>query len=312
MENIFNILFCNDLIPQVYKNNSYLWVSDVYNLSLSSKSMFNLIETFSKKRCQQFKDFDENYIIKYKKYGSWYNCLLFWECKFPKEVVRNLNRTSETFISVIPIIHEFSKHSVSYGYLGMNVYPSLEFYENKIEYHYEATPHEEYKEIEINQNRIYKRRIIIDYPQFSKFYDSVLKEIEDQTFYNYESCRIYLSKKGFFPIDLVKTERDFSNLTHFDKIRIPHKYYKGMKKSTAEKQTDFFEFVNSFWTMHSKKYDKIPKTIKNYKTTYYIGEETKSIIIGICTFFGLKPTFYNFCSLRWDRKISLFRQKIMF
>lgn len=128
------ILNQRNFIPEVYKTEtSYLSFENVYNLSSTSKNVRFQIENFCKNVCRNFEDFNE---IKIKKYKTWFNCLLFWNCKLPSIIIRNLvdkndNNKYGTFISMKDhLSYELTSYGIPIDKIG--IFPCVEYHVYKV------------------------------------------------------------------------------------------------------------------------------------------------------------------------------------
>lgn len=120
------MLIQRNIIPEFYKT-SYLSFEDVYNLSLTCKSVRFQIENFCKNICRNFEDFETS--NKIKKYKTWFNSLTFWDCKFPKTIIRNLikNNNQNKLTTFIPINSTEEYEITLIGEKHIKIYPRIEF-----------------------------------------------------------------------------------------------------------------------------------------------------------------------------------------
>ena len=181
MKYAFKILikFCN-FIPKSYLESlSYLSIPDVYNLSSTSKWLRNFIETHCKNFCENF--------CKINFYKTYFNQLMFSNCKFPKEIIRYV-----TFD-----FNKMKKFKHKYHFVNLNsrnqtlsleynlIIPSIVYYtkSNQLAHHK-------------NDESIFKSNVLLD--------ENLFKSI---------------TKEGFYPINLKHFFHEFKFLKKIRKIK---------------------------------------------------------------------------------------------
>lgn len=105
MEFIFRIIIrTNNFPPLEFRiDGSQIEIEDCYNLLLTNKKIRKVIEDHNRTLCSHFNNYHTNIKIKLRKYKTYFNCLILWNYKLPKEVIRNIDFNSSTFIPICEV-----------------------------------------------------------------------------------------------------------------------------------------------------------------------------------------------------------------
>lgn len=305
---IIKILLTNDFIPFVYKTNiSYLSFQDVYNLLSINKEIRNKIESYSKIKCENFKDFKINNKIKFKKYKSWYLCLLFWDCGFPKILLKHLSKSDDKmkrriFVPIIDIGRTKLHHLIIPKFEDLDVYPKIEYRDKKFTFYSRLNSIDDIY-LDWLESKFYEEDFE---PRDEPIYNPTFKEIFKglETITNYEDGKNFLSSRGFFSINKFELLEELQKITNINQF------------CENEDVVNQIKVIPRLRSYQVKKYNtRFPRscTIIKYKRNYHkLIKETKRYICckysvmlmkGVCKFFkdeGIierEPSFYTFVKL---------------
>lgn len=296
------MLIQHNLIPEEYETNiSYLSIDDVYNLSLTCKSVRFQIENFCK---SLFEDFE---IFKFEKYKTWFNTLLFRYCKLPKIIIRNLIKdniklnSKITFIPIISLDHEIHLNLER----EIMIYPRIEFkkHEGKIRRCIDKNNcdlHGRYRKH--TKTRIFGCKFDNTKTSYSCLFNFIenwnIKQTQINVFGNseesdderYNNFLLKLSSVGYFALDLNKLNKEFN------------KEFKKESFSYSKNKQKFIDVCLENLDQ-IKKYDKdIPDQIVINNRQYTINKKINLLITSVCDMFLVEKSLFNFIELCYNKK----------
>lgn len=320
MEVLRTLIKTQNFIPETfYKNSTYLNVQDVQNLAICDKLLRRIIEQNSKSKCERFVDFKEQHKNKLRKYKTWFLCLLLWECKFPIQVLRNVEKTISQnvgytkFIPLVPFELENTECKIEIE--TKEIFPSIMTIHQSMFFNFSLGS----KKLEMLETTDKKERdhhdIVTESDSYKKFEKDL--KLKSSDFPNLDSIVEFLATKGFYPVNYGKSfqqisesiNRDFyEEMSYFydsssfnENNEKPLKHHK-RKYRNLKKRLGYYPKLNSKQELLRKYYsifdslNEICGGAEISKGEKYF-QEIMTFVSGICKFFEISPTIPNFVEL---------------